>query len=128
MERRLSGKTQRKVDAIERRKAMLDALLKFCLQRQFLTEESRLKPLREGKTGLQFGEYALIVPNWKGDRVALTLFRSGEDWINTFSEQELARIESIAAEDVSKMAGGQLQRLLDKMFHEANPDCEEKDE
>lgn len=82
MARPLSGRTEKKVMAIERRKTMLDALLKFCLQRQTLTEGSRLKSLQNAKTGLQFGDYALIVPNWRDDRVIMTLFRSGEDWLN----------------------------------------------
>ena len=42
MPRKVSGRTKKKADAMERRKAMLDALLKFCLQRQAFTEESRL--------------------------------------------------------------------------------------
>jgi hypothetical protein len=99
---------------------MLDALLKFCLQRQTLTEASRLKSLNNAKTGLQFGEHALIVPNWKDDSVILTLFRSGEDWTNYEGKYKW-----IVAEDVSKMSETRLKRLLSKLFHEANPDSDE---
>jgi hypothetical protein len=119
MTHHLSTKTEKKITAIERRKAMLDALLKFCLQRQTLTEGSRLKSLNNAKTGLQFGEHALIVPNWKDDRVILTLFRSGEDWTN-----HKGKYKWMVAEDVSKMTSAQLERMLDKLFYEANPDEE----
>ncbi len=120
MTRRLSTRTEKKITAIERRKVMLDALLKFCLQRQTLTEGSRLKSLQNAKTGLQFGEHALIVPNWKNDRVVLTLFRSGEDWVNYDGE-----FKWLVAEDVSKMSEARLQRLIRKLFHEANPESDE---
>ena len=77
---------------------------------------------------MQFGEYALIAPHWKDDRAVLQLFRSGEDWLNNFDEKTLARLERLVAEDVSKMSSAQLERMLNKMFHEANPDYEEDNE
>ena len=96
---------------------MLDALLKFCLQRQSLTECSRLKSLQNAKTGLQFGEHALIVPHWKGDHVELRLFRSGENWVNYDGKYEW-----LVTEDVSKMPSPKIEKMLKDLFHEANPE------
>ena len=96
---------------------MLDALLEFCLQRQSLTEGSRLKSLQDAKTGLQFGGHALIVPHWKADRVVLRVFRSGEDWVNYGGKYEW-----LVSEDVSKMSSAKIEKLLKDLFHEANPD------
>jgi hypothetical protein len=99
---------------------MLNALLTFCLQHQTLTEGSRLKSLQNAKTGLQFGEHALVVPHWEEDHVVLRLFRSGEDWMNYDG-----KFEWLVAENVSKMSDARLQQLLRKLFREANPETDE---
>jgi len=128
MVHQVPANAQKKITAIERRKAMLDALIKFILRHPRLTEESKLKHLQVGKTGLQFGDYALIVPHWKDHRVVLRLFRSGEDWLNHLDEKAQAHLERLVSEDVSRMPNKELDRLLDKLFSEANPDWEEEDE
>ncbi|MCU1271100.1 MAG: hypothetical protein JWN74_2394 [Acidobacteriaceae bacterium] len=107
---------------------MLDALIKFIIRHPRLTEESRVKHLQEGKTGLQFGDYALIVPHWKDERVVLRLFRSGEDWLNNLDEKAQERLQRLVSEDISRTSNKELDRLLEKLFWEANPDYEEEDE
>jgi hypothetical protein len=125
MARQLSTNIRKKITAIERRKAMLDALIKFIIRHPRLTEESRVKHLQEGKTGLQFGDYALIVPHWKDERVVLRLFRSGEDWLNNLDEKAQDRLQRFVSEDISRTSNKELDRLLEKLFWEANPDYEE---
>jgi len=128
MARQLPTNVHKKITAIERRKAMLDALIKFLFRHPKLTDESTVKHLQQGKTGLQFGDYALIVPHWKDERVVLRLFRSGEDWLNNLDEKAQAQLQRLVSEDVSRMSNSELNRLLDKLFREANPDYEEEDD
>jgi hypothetical protein len=99
---------------------MLDALLAFIRKHPKISSAAALHPLR-GKTGLSFPEYALVVPNWKDGTAVLRLVRSGEDWLNHDPEGYYG-MQRTVEEDVSHMSDNQLERLPDKLYHEANPE------
>jgi len=81
-----------------------------------------------GKLGLKFDEYALVVPYLKkGGGIVLKLIKSGEDWMNVADFDELYG-KRVAAEDVSGMSDDELETLLDRLYHEANPDAEDDEE
>jgi uncharacterized protein len=117
---------RKKVEALERRRAMLDALIRFVKAHPEVTSHAVLHPLA-GKTGLNFPSYALIVPNWKDDHAVLRLVKSGEDWINSMDSDAYYRMKRTIAEDVSGLSDKELEKLLDRMYQEANPDEEENE-
>lgn len=117
---------RKKVEALERRKAMLDALIRFVKEHAEITSEAVIHALT-GKTGLKFSEYALIVPNWKDGKAVLRLVKSGEDWINTMDADSYYGMERMIAEDVSNMSDSELEKLLDGIYREANPDDDESE-
>jgi hypothetical protein len=77
---------RKRVEALERRKALLDALITFVKAHPQLANESSLLALQNGGTGLKFPDYALIVPYFLDGKPALRLMKSGEDWQNLDSE------------------------------------------
>ena len=105
---------------------MLDALIRFVKAHPEVTSHAVLHPLA-GKTGLNFPSYALIVPNWKDDKAVLRLVKSGEDWINNMDSDAYYHMERTVAEDVSGMSDKELEKLLGRMYQEANPDEEENE-
>ena len=115
---------RKKIEALERHKALADALITFIKARPDIAAESSLHQLH-GKVGLSFPDYALIVPTWKAGKLTLRLVKSGEDWINTMESDEYDRMERIVAEDVSGMSGDELRTMLDRLYREANPDADE---
>jgi hypothetical protein len=114
---------QNRVEALERRKALLDVLIKFVKAHPELANESSLLMLQNGGTGLKFPDYALIVPYFLGGNPALRLVKSGEDW-----QQLEPGADREVAEDVSRMSKRKIQSLLDQMFREANPDCKQEED
>jgi hypothetical protein len=81
---------RKKVAALERRAAMLDALIDFLKAHPEITSDAVLHSLA-GKTGLNFPDYALIVPNWKGGKAVLRLVKSGDDWITGWTPMPTTR-------------------------------------
>lgn len=114
---------RKKLEALGRHQAMLDALSAFIKGHPKLVSDYSIHQLH-GKLGLKFSDYALIVPNWKSGKAVLTLVKSGDDWINMDSDAYY-RMERTVAEDVSGMSDEQLENLLNKMYLEANPDADE---
>jgi hypothetical protein len=114
---------RKRLEALGRHQAMLDALSAFIKGRPKLVSDYSIHQLH-GKLGLKFSDYALIVPNWKSGKALLTLVKSGDDWINMDSDAYY-RMERTVAEDVSGMSDEQLENLLNKMYLEANPDADE---
>jgi hypothetical protein len=117
---------RKKVAALERRTAMLEALIRFVKVHPEITSDAVLHSLA-GKTGLNFPDYALIVPNWKGGKAVLRLVKFGDDWINSMDSDAYYQMERTVAQDVSGMSDKELEELLDRTYREANPD-EEEDE
>ena len=118
---------RKKLEALERYKAMLDTMGSFLKAHPQTAAECSIHQL-QGKLGLKFDEYALVVPYLKkGSGIVLKLIKSGEDWMNVADPDELYG-KRLVAEDVSGMSDEQLDNLLDRMYREANPDADEEEE
>jgi hypothetical protein len=118
---------QKRLEIIERHKAMLNALKAFVKKHPRLINEYRVKELQQGaKLGFKFRDYVLIVPVVKNDKVILQLWRSGEAW--DWDDDALKNTERLAKEDVSRMSTKRLEELLHDIFKEANPEWEDENE
>jgi len=117
---------RKKLEALERHKAMLDTMGFFLKAHPRTAAECSIHQL-QGKLGLKFDEYALVVPYLKKGGIVLKLIKSGEDWLNLADPDELYG-KRLVAEDVSGMSDEQLDKLLDRMYREANPDADEEEE
>jgi hypothetical protein len=81
----------------------------------------------QGKLGLKFDEYALVVPYVKkGGGFVLKLIKSGDDWRTKADSDDL--VERVASEDVSNTPEVELEKLLDSVNREINPDAEEEED
>jgi hypothetical protein len=118
---------RKRIEALERHKALADALITFIKAHPNIAAECSLHQLH-GEVGLNFPDYALIVQTWKAGKVILRLVKSGEDWINTMDADAYYNMERTVAEDVSGMSDAELDTLLDKVYREANPDAEDEEE
>jgi hypothetical protein len=116
---------RKKLEALERHKAMLDTMGSFLKAHPQTAAECSIHQL-QGKLGLKFDEYALVVPYLKKGGIVLKLIKSGEDWMNVADPDELYG-KRLVAEDVSGMSEEQLDKLLDRMYREANPDADEEE-
>ena len=111
----------KRLETLERHKAMADSLATFLKAHPTIAAKSSIHPL-QGKLGLKFDEFALVVPYVKkGGGFVLKLIKSGEDWRTDEPD------ERVASEDVNAMSDTELEELLDGVYHEANPDAEEND-
>jgi hypothetical protein len=111
---------QKKLETLERHKGMMDTLATFLKAHLKIAAECSIHPL-QGKIGLKFDEYALVVPYVKkGGGFILKLVKSGEDWRTNEPD------ERVASEDVSGMSDDEFENLLRTVYHEANPDAEEQ--
>jgi hypothetical protein len=115
---------RRRLETVGRHQAMLDSLNAFITGHPALVGDYSIHQLH-GKLGLQFSDFALIVPNWKNGKAVLTLVKSGDDWHNSMNADAYYHMEKTATEDVSGMSDEQLTVLLDKTYQEANPDADE---
>ena len=112
---------QKKLERLERHKAMMDSLAAFLKAHPTIAAECSIHEL-QGKLGLKFEDFALVVPYVKkGGGFLLRLVKSGEDWRTEPDER-------VASEDVSGISEEELKQLLDSVCHEANPDAEEEEE
>lgn len=118
----------KKVEVLERRKAMIDGLIKFMKKHPRITCEASVKGLDGGKNGLFFPDYALIVPYWNDGDIVLRLVKSGEDWTNNLDSEAYDKLERLVADDVSDVSDKELGKLLDGMYREANPDADGQEE
>lgn len=125
---KIAVKMNGKVDVLERHKAMIDALIRFVKKHPKTTHKAAVKGLAGGKSGISFPDYALIVPYWNGGDIELRLVKSGEDWLNSLDSDAFIDLEKLVADDVSEISSEDLQKMLDEMYHEANPDADEKEE
>lgn len=121
----MSPKRNRAVEVLERRRTVIDTLIEFLKKHPKTTADVHVKGLDGGKNGLSFPDYALIVPYWNGGDVQLRLLKSGEDWIMNLDSDAYENLERVAAVDVSDISNEDLERLLDGMYREANPDEED---
>ena len=125
---KIAVKVNRKVELLERHKAMIDALIQFVKKHPKTAYKAAVKGLAGGKSGISFPDYALIVPYWNGGDIELRLVKSGEDWLNSLDSDAFVDLEKLVADDVSEMSSEELEKMLGEMYHEANPDADEEDE
>jgi hypothetical protein len=120
---------QKKLETLERHKAMMDSLATFLKAHPKIAAECSIHRLH-GKLALKFDEYTVVVPYVKkGGVFVLRLVKSGEDWYNTADSDDLYGKSRVASEDVSGMSDDELEDLLNCLYHQANPDAaEEEDE
>jgi hypothetical protein len=114
-------KRKNTVEVLERRKTVIDALIKFLKKHPKAAADAHVKGLDGGKNGLSFPDYALIVPYWNGGDIQLRLLKSGEDWMDE-------SIDRLVSEDVSGVSDKEFEEMLDEMYREANPDDDDEDE
>jgi hypothetical protein len=124
----MSPKRKNTVEVLKRRKVMIDALIKVLKKHRRTTADAHVKGLDGGKNGLSFPDYALIVPYWNDGDIQLRLLKSGEDWINNLESDAYRKLERLVSEDVSDVSDAKLEKLLDGMYREANPDGDEEEE
>ena len=124
----MSPKRKNTVEVLERRKSMIDALIKFLKRHPKTAAHAHVKGLDGGKNGLSFPDYALIVPYWNGGDIVLRLLKSGEDWLNNLNSDESEKLERLVSDDVSNVSDTELEKLLDCLYREANPDADEEED
>jgi|ERR1051325_11172441 hypothetical protein len=118
---------QKRLEIIDRHKRMLDALKKFVKKHPRLINEYSVKELNGAKLGFKFGDYVLIVPMVKNENVMLQLWKSGEDWLFNMGNDAYTHMDKLANEDVSGMTTRQIEKPLDELFLEANPEAEDEE-
>jgi hypothetical protein len=117
-----------KLKALERKKALLDSLIKFVQKHPDVAAATVLKQLST-KTVLYFEDYAIVRPRWVKDRVVLRLEKYSED----MSELDpldplydpLGESKRVVHQDVSNLSDKELEDLFVKIRpeeHEENDD------
>jgi hypothetical protein len=117
-------RTRRTIETLEHHKALIDALIAFVKAHPSITSKSSVRALY-GKEGLSFSDYALIVPYWNKGNIVLRLVKSGEAWMYKAGSSD---VETVVAEDVSRLSDDELERLLNGMYREVNPDGDDEDD
>lgn len=116
----------KRLETLERHKAMVDSLATFLKAHPTIAAKCSIHPL-QGKLGLKFDEYALVVPYVKkGGGFVLKLIKSGDDWRTKADSNDL--VERVASEDVSNMSDVELEKLLNSINREINPDADEEED
>jgi hypothetical protein len=110
---------QRKIRALERRKALLDALILFLRKHPNVAAASTLKPLAN-RTGLYFCDFAIIRPLWVKDHVVLRLERYFDEMfvVDPDSYDGLDRSKQAVHADVTNVSDEELEELLTKLEQE----------
>ena len=112
-----------KIKALERRKALLDALIEFIQTHPNVSSDFVIQPLHS-KTGMLFLGVALIRPLWARDKVVLRLEKYPDDWLERYpegSDPEDASKRTVC-EDVSHMPEHELELIIDKLHRELVPE------
>jgi hypothetical protein len=106
-----------KIQALKRRKALLDALIAFVRKHPNICSEAVLRPLYSG-VGLYFYDTAIMRPLWVKDKIVLRLEKYREDW----ADREAIYYARLVCEDVSKMPEKNLDKILDQLYAELHAD------
>ena len=56
------------------------------------------------------------------------MVKSGEDWMNSMDGDDYYRMERRVANAVSKMSENKLEKLLDRLYRQANPDADDEED
>jgi hypothetical protein len=122
-------KAKRKIEALERRRALIDALIEFVRTHPLSVDGAQLHPLAN-RTGLRY-DYAVIRPLWFKDRVVLRLEKWLENWYELYPDDiELMGVSKnqIACEDVSTIPDEKLAEMLDDIHYQLIPEDFEEEE
>jgi hypothetical protein len=111
-------KARKRIETLQRHKALIDGLIRFIRAHRTIMGEAKIISLY-GKNALAFPQYALIIPYWSLGNITLRLVKAGEDWqgVDGFD-----KMEKVVADDISGISDTRLDRLLDGMYREVNPD------
>ena len=112
---------KRKIQALKRRKALLDALIAFVRAHPNISSEARLHPLYN-RTGLYFYDTAVIRPLWVKDKVVLRLEKYSEDLASSEGYDPFDVDARMVCEDVSKIPEKRLEKILAKLDEELHGD------
>jgi|SRR6185312_6349156 hypothetical protein len=111
-----------KIEALKRRKALLDALIDFVRTHPNVSSEAVLQPLHN-RTGLYFYDTAIIRPLWVKDRIVLRLEKYTEDLAYRDADyDQFDTSKRTVLEDVSEMSEEELEKVLDKLDQELHKD------
>ncbi|MGA7293045.1 MAG: hypothetical protein WBW53_12455 [Terriglobales bacterium] len=116
-------KAKRKIEALQRRRALIDALIEFIRTHPLSVDGSSLIPLAN-RMGLRY-DFAVIRPLWAKGEVALRLEKWLEDWYDLHPEDADFMVISpnqIVKEDVSDITDEQLSEILDDLHRELIPE------
>jgi hypothetical protein len=116
-----------KIQALKRRKALLDALIHFVRTHPNLSSGAVLRQLYN-RTGLYFYDTAIIRPLWMEEKVVLRLEKYSEDLADSEDYDPFDAESRMVYEDVSNMSESKLVRILNKLEKELHPDWDEGDE
>lgn len=112
----------KKVRALERRRAQLEALIKFIKTHPRTASEAYLRPLNN-RPGLYFYDLAIIRPLSIKDRVILRLEKYTEDWqVREPGFDPFDFSKRTVCQDVSKMSDRKLGKILDQLHEELYPE------
>jgi hypothetical protein len=115
-----------KIKALERRKALLDALIVFVRTHPNISSDAVLQPLHN-RTGLYFYDTAIIRPLWAENKVVLRLEKYTEDW--AYRDPDYDQFDTskrMVHEDVSEMSEEDLAEIIDKLDEELHSDEEDQ--
>ena len=116
-------KAKRKIEALERRRALIDALIEFIRTHPLSVDGSRLISLAN-RIGLRY-DFAVIRPLWAKGGVALRLEKWLENWYELHPEDANFMVISpnqIVKKDVSNIPDEQLSEMLDDLHYELIPE------
>jgi hypothetical protein len=126
-------KAKRKIEALERRRALIDHLIEFIRSHPNAVDEANLHPLAN-RTGLRY-DFAVIRPLWDKDKngVVLRLEKWLEDWYGQYGEEDsdwmAIKKSRIVSDDVTDTPDGELCEMLETIHCELIPeDCEEDEQ
>ena len=124
-------KAKRKIEALERRRALIDHLIEFIRSHPNAVDGANLHPLAN-RTGLRY-DFAIIRPLWDKDKngVVLRLEKWLEDWYGQYGEDDewmAINKSKIASEDVTNILDEKLCEMLDTIHFELSPEDFEEEE
>jgi hypothetical protein len=126
---RPEAKAKRKIEALERRRALIDALIEFVRTHPLSVNGAQLHPLAN-RTGLRY-DYAVIRPLWFKDRVVLRLEKWLENWYELYPgdiEPMGVSKNQVACEDVTSVSDEKLIEMLDDIHYQLIPEDFEEEE
>jgi hypothetical protein len=114
-----------KIQALERRKLLIDALIAFIRTHPNISSEAVLRPLRK-RTGLYFYDTAIIRPLWMKGKPVLRLEKYTETITSSEGYNPFDLNARMVCEDVSRMSETKLEKILDNLDRELHPNDDDE--